>query len=56
MRKVVAAVAGFLVSLCAPSAAHAQKAALVPTLSTPSMLVFGAALSVAAIFVQRRRK
>jgi|SoiMethySBSTD1v2_1073268.scaffolds.fasta_scaffold282249_2 hypothetical protein len=57
MRKLAAAVAGFLVSLGTSSSAQAQaKPAAVPTLSAPSMLVFGAVLGVAALLVQRRKR
>lgn len=58
MRKLATAVAGFLVSLCTSGVAHAQpsKQVSIPTLSAPSMIVFGVVLGVAAIFVHRRRR
>ena len=57
MRKLAAAVAGFLASLCTSSSAEAQqKGVSIPTLSAPSMLVFGAVLGVAALLVQRRKR
>ena len=56
MRKLFAAVAGFLVSLCTSTSAQAQKAAAVPTLSAPGMVVFGAVLGVAALLVNRRKR
>ena len=58
MRKLATAVAGFLVALCTSGAAHAQpsKQVAIPTLSAPSMIVFGVVLGVAALFVSRRRR
>ncbi len=57
MRKLAAAVAGFVVSLCTSGSAQAQaKQASIPTLSAPSMVVFGAVLGVAALLVQRRKR
>ena len=57
MRKLATAVAGFLVSLGTSGTAAGQtKQASIPTLSAPSMIVFGVVLGVAALFVSRRRR